>query len=355
MMKIAVDCRMSGMSGIGVYLDNIVEYFLSENTGNTYLLIGDNSKLKCYENLPQCQILQTDIPIFSLKEVFGFPTKEINKCDVFYSPNFNIPFGIKIPVYSTIHDVVFLDVKGLTSKIGKFIRWMVLWRTTRISKKIFTVSDFSKKRILFHFKNSPEIIIANGGINRELKVFTVKNQSPYSFQYILFIGNIKKHKGLNLLLQAYDKAYGKGFMCKLVIVGDYKNFKTADTSIINHIDSHDKNIVFTGKITNEQLYNTIAHAQLLVQPSAYEGFGFPPLEALYLGCNALISDIPVFREVDGTLPVTFFDLNNIDDLTDKIIGCTQKNLLSPSIKTDIDKLYSLNRTAQLILSHFYKN
>lgn len=354
MMKIAVDCRMSGMSGIGVYLDNIVEYFLSENLGNTYLLVGDKSKLKCYENFPQCQILQTDVPIFSLKEIFDFPTKEINKCDVFYSPNFNIPFGIKIPVYSTIHDVVFLDVKGLTSKIGKFIRWVVLWRTTRISKKIFTVSEFSKKRIQFHFKKVPEIVVANSGINSELKNFTVNPQSPYTFQYILFIGNIKKHKGLDILLQAYDKTYEKGFKHKLVIVGDYKNFKTADTSIISRIDIHDKNVVFTGKITNEQLYNTIAHAKLLVQPSAYEGFGLPPLEALYLGCNALISDIPVFREVDGTLPVTFFDLNNIDDLTDKIIVCTQKNLLSPSTKTEIDKLYSLNRTAQLILRNFTK-
>ena len=350
-MKIAVDCRMSGMSGIGVYLDNVLAYFLSERSDNTYLLVGDRSKLKCYENHPGCQIVHTDIPIFSLNEVIGFPTKEINKCDVFFTPNFNIPFGIRIPVYSMIHDVVFLDVKGLTSKIGKFIRWMVLWRTTRISKKIFTVSDFSKQRIRAHFRKAPEIIVANSGINMDLKVYEVSDKAPYPFKYIMFIGNIKKHKGLDSLLQAFEMARNKGLEHKLVVVGDYENFKTADAGIIKRIDEQNENVVFTGRISNEQMYNTIAHSSLLVQPSVYEGFGLPPLEALYLGCNALITDIPVFREIYGELPVTFFKLNDIDDLSEKIIDCTQKGPLMPSIKEDIEKSYSLNRSAQLILSH----
>lgn len=351
-MRIAIDCRMSGMSGIGVYVDNILAYWISENVNNSFLLVGDKDKLKCYANSPQCTILHTEIPIFSLKEVFRFPTKEINQCDVFYSPNFNVPFGIKIPIYATIHDVVFLDVEGLTSKIGQIIRKLVLWRTIRISKKIFTVSDFSKGRILFHFKKTPEIIVANDGINHELKDFRKSEQVPYPFQYILFIGNIKKHKRLDVLLDAYDQARKKGFFQKLVIIGDYKNFKTADTNILNRIDEHNENVVFTGRITNEQLYNTIAYATLLVQPSIYEGFGLPPLEALFLGCNVLISDIPVFHEIYDNLPVTFFEVNNVDDLTEKIVLCVLKDSLKLSIKDNIDKLYSLNRSAQLILSQF---
>jgi len=351
-MKIAIDCRMSGMSGIGVYLDNILDYWLSNNITNSYLLVGEKEKLKCYEAIPQCQILHTDIPIFSLKEIFGFPTSEINRCDVFYSPNFNVPFGVHIPIYSTIHDVVFLDVEGLTSKIGKLIRKLVLWRTVRISKKLFTVSNFSKGRIQFHFKNTPEIVVAHSGINQELKEFRKSDQAPYPFQYILFIGNIKKHKGLDVLLDAYIQARNQGFSKKLVIIGDSKNFKTADTAILERINENIENVVFTGRITNEQLYNTIAFASLLVQPSIYEGFGLPPLEALFLGCKALISDISVFKEIYKNLPVTFFEVNNVDDLTEKIVLCELKESIRPSIQDDIDKLYSLDRTAQLILSKF---
>ena len=350
-MKIAIDCRMSGMSGIGVYFDNILDYFLSD-PANSYLLIGDSFKLKRYEGNPKCHLIYTETPVFSLKEIYGFPTKEINKCDVFYSPNFNVPFGIKIPIYATIHDVVFLDVEGLTSKIGKIIRKLLLWRTVQISKKIFTVSNFSKERIQFHFKKTPEIVVAYNGINHELKNFKKSEQDPYPFQYILFIGNIKKHKRLDVLLDAYHLACDNGFSQKLVIVGDYKNFKTADTEILDRIDEHDKNVVFTGRISNDQLYNTIANASLLVQPSIYEGFGIPPLEALYLGCNVLTSNIPVFREIYKNLPVTFFEANNVEDLAEKIVLCVLKDSLKPSIKAEIDENYNFDRTAKLIMSMF---
>lgn len=350
-MKIAIDCRMSGMSGIGVYLDNVLAFLLSEKTNDEYVLVGNKSTLACYDEVSNCKIVHSDAPIFSLKEVFNFPTKEINQCDVFYTPNFNIPFGIKIPVYSTIHDLVFLDVNGLTSKIGKIIRWIALWRTTKISKEIFTVSKFSKKRIQYHFKNTPEIIVTYNGINRELKAFKENLEAPYDFEYILFIGNIKKHKGLDVLLEAFDRARKMGFAKKLIIVGDHENFKSADVNIIKRIHDQNDNVVFTGRISNEQLYETIAFASLLVQPSVYEGFGIPPLEALYLGCNVLISDIPVFHEIYEKLPVTFFKLNNGDDLSEKIAQNAQNHISNPLIKMDIDNLYSFDRTAQLILTH----
>lgn len=353
-MKIAIDCRMSGMSGIGVYLDNILAYLLSVKTEHTYVLVGDKFKLACYDKMPHCKIVQSNAPIFSIKEVFGFPTKEINQCHVFYSPNFNIPLGIKIPVFATIHDMVFLDVVGLTSKFGKIIRWFVLRRTIHISRKLFTVSKFSKKRIQYHFKNAPEIIVAHSGINRELKAFHVNQTAQYDFQYILFIGNIKKHKGLDVLLDAFDRARLKGFAKKLVIVGDYEHFKSADATIIKRIDEQNENVVFTGKISNEQLYNTIAHASLLVQPSVYEGFGLPPLEALYLGCNVLISDISVFHEIYAKLPVSFFEMNNVEDLTGKIIHHSKDPIPSTSLKSEIDNIYSLDRTAQIILNQLLK-
>jgi len=348
-MKIAVDCRMCGMSGIGVFLENILDSFIINHSNNSYLLIGDASKLESYKKYPYCKIIQSDIPIFSLKELLCFPIKEINKCDVFYSPNFNLPFGIKIPIFSTIHDVVFLDVDGLTSELGKCIRWIAIWRAVRSSKAIFTVSNFSKQRISYHFKKVPDIIVTNCGINRELKSFSVNNESPYPYQYILFIGNIKKHKGLDILLETYERVSQFGFKPKLVIVGDYMNLKTADNDILNRSLDQNEYVVFTGKISNDQLYNMIAHADCLIQPSSYEGFGIPPLEALYLGCNAIVSDIPVFQEIYGSLPVTFFDRGNLNDLADKILNSKNQYFDKNSIKSQIDSKYSFNRSAQLIM------
>lgn len=70
----------------------------------------------------------------------------------------------------------------------------------------------------------------------------------------------------------------------------------------------------------------IARAELLIQPSAYEGFGLPPLEALCLGTKPVVSDIPVFREVYDGLDVTFFKAGDAADLKEKILGAAEKSV-----------------------------
>jgi len=350
-MKIAVDCRMSGMSGIGVYLDNILETLVTENKDDQFLLIGDSLKLQKYSKFSNCIIANTNVPIFSTGEIFRFPLKEINACDVFYTPNYNIPFGIKIPVFSTIHDVVFLDIKHLTHFFGVLIRRFMLWRAVRISKEIFTVSNFSKERISFHFKNRKNIIVTYNGISAELKKYKGTEKRKYKFPYILFIGNIKKHKGLDLLLESYQQALSLNLKQKLVIVGSSDSFRTYDKDFKQKISSYDNQIIFTGKISNEELFQIIEHATLLVQPSRYEGFGIPPLEALYLGCPVLLSDIPVLKEIYGSMPVEFFELNNTTDLRDKLLTAETKRIKDINIKERIDDLYNFRKSAALIMHH----
>ena len=104
-MKIALDCRYLGKSGIGTYIENIVDEMLHYHLEHQYLLICEKDNIKqARENV---RIFKTEIKPFSLKELFLFPVSEINKCDVFFTPYINVPGGINIPIYPTIHDCVF--------------------------------------------------------------------------------------------------------------------------------------------------------------------------------------------------------------------------------------------------------
>lgn len=306
-MKVAIDCRMYNSSGIGTYIREILPYIVE--TENKFLLIGNKEDLKEYETLKNIEIQECDIPIFSPKEVFFFPTKRINECDIFYTPNYNIPGGIKIPIYSTIHDVIFLDMPELTSKFGYLIRKIFYKRAYYLSKTIFTVSIFSKKRIEYHLGNKKEIIVTYNGISKHI---LEDDGSVYEKKdYIIFVGNIKKHKGLKTLLLAYKEAKKEGLTSNLVIVGNQNNFKTKDEEIIEILEkSKDEGIIFTGYVDNKELKKLIAEAKVLVQPSLYEGFGIPPLEALALGTPAIVSDIEVFKEIYSELDVEFFETNN---------------------------------------------
>lgn len=352
-MRIAVDCRMLGMSGIGVFLENIVTHLLSDFSENVYVLIGKEEKLRRFREYPNCRIIDVDINIFSFKELFQFPVKDINACDVFYSPNFNIPGFIKIPVYSTIHDVVFLDVDGLTGRIGKYIRKWMLWRAIFLSQKIFTVSEFSKSRILYHFPTDKKIEIIHNAVSDNLKKQSARYPVSIKEKYIIYVGNIKPHKGLGTLLDAFKLLREKGIKEKLYIVGNAANFRTPDTKVVELMKSLSEEVVFTGYVSDDDLFNLIRNASVLVQPSVYEGFGIPPLEALYLGTSVLVSDIPVFKELYSSLNVKYFQTGDMEDLANQLLS-----LLSSTPCTDCREkvlaLYNYEKSAKILLENILK-
>ena len=266
-----------------------------------------------YQN---AHIIENDTNPFSVKGILHFNSREINrKCDAVIIPNFLIPFGIKIPVYSVIHDLIFLDVKeAVNNKIDYLIKRSLLKRCVKKSKKIACVSEFTKGRCEFYFKKySDKYYVNYSGISKSIIEFKNNEHRVEKKNSIVFIGNIKRHKGIKTLLSAFSEI-DNGLTLK--IIGEREGFITG-------LDIDEKeyaNVEFTGKLTNEELYSELESAKFLIQPSVYEGFGLPPLEALYLGTKPIISDIDVFKEVYSDLPVAFFKVGDAEDLRDKIIN-----------------------------------
>jgi len=330
-MKIAVDCRMYGMSGIGCYLRNLLQN-LPQN--HQYLLIG---KKKLLEQYVHEKIIECDIPIFSIRELLGFSLSEINRCDVFFCPNWNIPGGIKIPVYCVIHDVVFFDVPNIVSEMKKLLYYVWMHQSVRKSAHIFTVSDFTAGRIQQIFRIPQEkISVTYADIQREIKEYS-KTGIKATKNYFVYVGNIKKHKGLKTLVTAFNKLDSTD---TLYIIGKSNGLKTSDKMMGYDNDR----VIFTGCLSDDQVYYLIYNAKALIQPSLYEGFGLPPLEALWLTTPVIMSDIPVFREIYGELPVTFFEAGNSDELAEKM-----RHVVSFQYKPDqILRKYDAHRVAETV-------
>jgi len=313
---LAIDYRYAGKSGIGTYIEGVVEELICTYPQHEFLIIQQHSNTIDidFHNVKKVAV---DIKPFSPKELFCFPVSAINQCDAFLTPYINIPGGIKVPVYSTIHDVLFFDVNGLTSHIGKTIRKAFYNRAINLSKIIFTVSQFSKNRTLHHFPTNKDIEVVYNGVPKEFEMYLPKQLQKQD--YFIYVGNIKRHKGLSTLVEAFGKAQLRGLKSKLIIVGNYENFRTSDNKLIGLIDKN-KNIEFTGWVTNERLVSLVADAKALVQPSLYEGFGIPPLEAICLGTDVLLSDIPVFKELYHELSDCFFRVEDSEDLANRLLN-----------------------------------
>lgn len=351
-MKIAIDCRFLGKSGIGTFLSNILTELLENHEEHKYLLIcGDDAP-----QIPQMargkgnvDVVYTDIKALSARELMTFPCKAINRCDVYFSPYINIPRGIRIPVISTIHDVIFMDMPELTSKKEYWLRLLYLKRTIWQSTAILTVSEFSKQRIQHHFKTKKPISVVYNAVSEKIKSYG--NVSTPTRDYFLFVGNIKRHKGLSSLLKAYKEAKEKGLKEKLVLVGKADTFRTSDEEFTQLLQKT-KDVEFTGYVSDDELYSLIYNAKALVQPSLYEGFGLPPIEAMYIGTKAIVSDIEVFKELFSDLPVTFFKCGDSEDLTKKLLACDG---LTDNIKETIDQKFGIGEEVDDILKVIKKS
>lgn len=308
MKKIVIDCRYLGMSGIGRVLEG---YLLNLDTTNyEFYFIGNSHKLSLL-GIKENVIEDNHSPV-SKKGLF-LP-KEINQYDALFIPNFIVPFGVKIPVYTLIHDMMFYDFKETTSGIvDQLIKSFFYRRCIKKSVKIFTVSNFTKQRIQYYFPNyKKEIVIVYNGLSKSIVNYKNKRNVIIKKNYLIFVGNIKKQKGLATLLDAFLKLYDY----ELYIVGNKENFRTKDKVIEKYLNN--RKIHFTGKISDKEMFDLISGAKFLIQPSYYEGFGLPPLEALFLNTKPIVSNIEVFKEIYSQLDVTFFEVGNVDSLLETI-------------------------------------
>jgi glycosyltransferase involved in cell wall biosynthesis len=353
-------------------------YFLE--TQHDFLLIGDGRRLAEFADRQNVNIFDCAVKPFSMTETFFPPAalrQTVNRTDLFYSPYFNIPARIDVPIYTTIHDIIFPDMPELCSRAGLAARMWFYRRAFKLSKKLFTVSQFSKSRIEYYLGNTKPVIVTYSALLESARItrrITARNTRRNSRQvnfdnptngnigaekqeyepYILFVGNIKKHKGLFCLLEAYFEACKAGLNYKLIIVGEKNNFRTSDGGAVEKlINENSGDILFTGMVSDDELEILLKKAALLVQPSLYEGFGLPPLEALVHGTPALISDIAVFKEIYSAYPVTYFCAGSSACLKDKLLELLSAGA-PPRIELsgDLRSKYTFSKTAQTIIQEF---
>ncbi|HOY31100.1 MAG TPA: glycosyltransferase family 1 protein [Bacteroidales bacterium] len=191
----------------------------------------------------------------------------------------------------TVHDITFYFHPEWFSKVyGTYYR-LITPVFTRLSKKVITVSEFSKTEIQRWLSIPDEkFVIIHNAVSGTL----TNNLSAKALQkgrYILTVASLDPRKNLDTLVKAYENS-GIAKDTKLVLAGRSSplfNMKMSEEILANSV----------GYVPDNELASLYKNAMAFVYPSLYEGFGIPPLEAMSLGCPVVLSDIPVFREIFG--------------------------------------------------------
>src|SRR5262249_25179314 len=127
-------------------------------------------------------------------------------------------------------------------------------------------------------------------------------------------------KNLTRLLQAFRSITDR-IPHHLVIAGQSEGFLTGDEKIAAEAASLKNRVHLTGALDQARLEQYMIHAEALVFPSLYEGFGLPPLEAMACGCPVLTSQAAALPEVCGDAAL-YADPYHVEDLAEKMVRIT---------------------------------
>lgn len=159
------------------------------------------------------------------------------------------------------------------------------------AKKIFTISDISKKAIINNYKVKKPIIIAPAAwqhmLEKRLDDSVLERYSLKRKKYLFSAGVGLKRKNFKWINEAAWQNPDFIFVVSGANVND--NFFGEK--------GKPKNLIQTGFVSDEEYVALLSNAKAYIQPSLHEGFGIPPLEALGCGTEIIVSDIPIFREI----------------------------------------------------------
>lgn len=340
MKTLTIDCRMIRASGIGTYLRSILDHLLQVPDLDLCLLVDPNQPPLAPP--PNVSRIPLAAPIYGLKEQLLLPLR-VPRCDLFWSPHFNVPFA---PLRArhrvvTIHDLCHLDCPEHVAFLHRAYARVLLNAAARSADVILTDSNFSRERILAHLNVASEKIrVTPLGVDtaRFARVTDPERRRAAATRlglpehFILFVGNVKPHKNIRGLLDAWQRLEKEFPDHRLVITGRKDKFITGISNLAESVDHRNltDRVLFTGFVPDELLPDLYSLASCLAFPSFYEGFGLPPLEAMACGCPAVVSRAASLPEAcgDAACYVDPYDAASIAD------GIRQV-LTNPSVQKEL--------------------
>lgn len=246
--------------------------------------------------------------------------------DVLFVPAHVLPAISPKKSVVTIHDVGFKRFPELYKKIQVAYHEITTRDIVRRGARIITVSEFCKREIVELYGADPAKIfvtplgIDHGRYHPQSAQRVTHNAKPY----VLFIGRIDKKKNLLTLVKAFEKVADQFPDLELKLAGTFSGPAGLSTTASDElhqalrVSRFASRIHLMGYVSEDEKPALLSGALMYVQPSTYEGFGLPPLEAMACGTPAICADSTCMPEVIGQGNALFFDPNSPDELATRI-------------------------------------
>ena len=340
-MRIAIDARKLRDYGIGTYIRNLLRHLARIDNKTEYVVLCREADRAFAAELGEnFRAVRERSGSYSVREQISVPLDLRREgADLFHAPHYVLPPLTPCRSVVTIHDCIHLRFpQYLPSRLGYAYARSALWIAAHRSARVLTVSEASKRDILSYFSvpESKVTVIYNAideRFNEEPpadEVMRVKERYQLNDPFILYAGNIKPHKNLERLIEAFHTIRrGELEHAKLLIIGDEISKYATLRRTVHRYKLH-KHVRFFGFVPDATLAILYRLARVFVFPSLYEGFGLPPLEAMASGTPVITSNVSSLPEVVGDAAML------IDPYEpDAIAGAMRRVMLDDRLRDDM--------------------
>ena len=312
-MRVALELQPCGrqMTGIGHYTYELVKRLIPTEEmriqGNLFNFAGRLDNKFPYDAMPFPVVENRFMAYGVFRRLWRFLPVDyeafFGEADVTHFFNYIVPPRISGKVITTVHDMTHVRFPETVDKRNlRRLRQGLDYSLAR-SELIMTSSAFSKREIV-ELCGIPEEKITvvypapsiSGGTCDKNELF---HRFGIVRSYLLYVGSIEPRKNLSRLLMAYQKLRdARKTTAQLVLCGGngWNNEQFYET--LAKVPYHD-DVVITGYVTAPEKNTLLANADAFVFPSLYEGFGMPPLEAMYWGTPVVCSNAASLPEAAG--------------------------------------------------------
>lgn len=311
-MRVAIDCRYirERPSGIGTYVEALVERLPSLAPADEFHFWAHRlarRPLSGAKNATEQRVAAEPNSIWSL----WWPERYANLdgMELFHAAHNTLPRGLPCPSVVTIHDLMAIERPDLA-----FTRWsqrikgcyypQAEWRAVHQARRlIVTTSAMAARVAVLNASACARTVVVPMAASAEYQLprdrsaalaraaALIGSDAPF----LLVVGQDAPHKRHVVALQAFAKAAPKNW--RLIFV-QIKTHNSSFRRLARNLGIEQR-VIWLLKIPLNDLATLYQAARALVQPSNYEGFGIPVVEAMSCGCPVIASDIPTLREVVG--------------------------------------------------------
>lgn len=355
-MRIAIDIRslMDGrLSGVEVYTINIIRALLKYAPQHEYHLFYNAAQAVRLPDFGQSVQLHA----------FRYPNKLLNasqwllnkprwdalvSADCFFVPSLRLmPLSLEKPLVTTVHDISYEHFPHFFSSKRRLWHHMMRTRTLlERSDHLIAVSEATARDIHDVYKIDPtKISVIYSGITLDTaRSINIQKKYKLPEKYILFMATLEPRKNVISIIRAFSAI--AHLIPQHLIIGGARGWLTKDIDTALAQSVARERIHVRGFIAEKDKATVYSLADLFVYPSFYEGFGFPPLEALACGT-------PVVTSYNSSLPEVVGQWATLIDPYDptELAAVLQQFLVQPrrvsgTVQQIIYERYSWEKTAR---------